>query len=109
MPDDPTREKPPADENAEPTPKSPEEMMGALLQPAPKDDEPAPPEDYDSHLGESADKRPARPEDLPVDEPKPEALEPRERGRQRSRPAFHRHAQSGGHPVRLAEQRRDQL
>ncbi len=27
MPDDPTREKPPAEEGAEPKPKSPEEMM----------------------------------------------------------------------------------
>jgi len=35
MPDDPSREKPPADDNAEPPPESPEEMMGALLNPAP--------------------------------------------------------------------------
>jgi len=79
MPDEPTREKPPADDSAEPTPKSPEEMMGALLNPAPADDEPTPPEDYDSHLGEDAIKRYARPEDLPVNEPEPsapEALDP---------------------------------
>lgn len=79
MPDDPTREKPPADEGAEPTPKSPEEMMGALLQPAPTEDEPIPPEDYDSRLGENEAMRHARPEDLPVDEPKQEALEPHDR------------------------------
>ena len=54
-------------------------MMGALLNPAQADSEPAPPEDYDSHLGENEAKRHARPEDLPVDEPKPEALEPRDR------------------------------
>ena len=30
MPDDPPRGMPPAEESAEPTPESPEEMMGAL-------------------------------------------------------------------------------
>ena len=79
MPDDPTREKPPANDRAAPTPESPEEMMGALLKPAQPDNEPAPPEDYDSHLGESQAKRKARPEDLPVDERQPKALEPRDR------------------------------
>ena len=79
MPDDPAREKPPADESAEPTPKSPEEMMGALLNPAPADDEPTPPEDYDPQLSEDEIKRYARPEDLPVESeqpPAPKALDP---------------------------------
>ncbi|MDE2855267.1 MAG: transglycosylase domain-containing protein [Chloroflexota bacterium] len=74
MPDDPTREKPPADDPAEPTPKSPEEMMSALLNPAPSAEAPRPPEDYDAHLGEDEAKRYARPEDLPVErEAKPAA------------------------------------
>ena len=70
MPDDPAREKPPADEPVEPAPKSPEEMMGALLKPAPTDNTPMPPEDYDSHLSADAAKRPARPEDMPIDDEK---------------------------------------
>ena len=78
MPEDPSREKPPADDKAEP-PKSPEEMMGALLKPAPSADKPTPPEDYDAHLSEEERKRHARPEDLPIDErqpPAPESLDP---------------------------------
>lgn len=75
MPDDPSPAKPPADDKAEP-PKSPEEMMGALLNPAPADDKPAPPEDYDPNLG--SDQRHARPEDLPVDERQPTAPDPPE-------------------------------
>ena len=81
MPDDPAREPPPGEDSAEPAPKSPEEMMGALLNPAPNADEPAPPEDYDAHLGASALKRPARPEDLPLDHeqpPAPDAAAPKE-------------------------------
>ncbi len=79
MPDDPAREKPSADINAEPPPESPEEMMGALLKPRPATEEPAPPEDYDSHLSPDLVKRYARPEDLPVEGEKreaPEAMEP---------------------------------
>jgi len=77
MPDDPSREKPPADDNAEPPPESPEEMMGALLNPAPAERKPAPPEDYDPNQGSA--KRQARPEDLPVDERQPDAPDPRDR------------------------------
>ena len=77
MPDDPAREKPPADNPAEPAPESPEEMMGALLNPTPADEEPLPPEDYGSQLEDEA-KRYARPEDLPVDEQQPPAPGPPE-------------------------------
>ncbi len=79
MPDDPTREKPPADDSAEPKPASPEEMMGSLLKPAPAGDAPAPPEDYDPNPGEDERKRYARPEDLPVADgqpPAPDSLDP---------------------------------
>ncbi|MDE2635410.1 MAG: transglycosylase domain-containing protein [Chloroflexota bacterium] len=79
MPDDPAREKPPADEPAEPAPISPEEMMGALLDPAPTANEPMPPEDYDSHLSAGAVKRYARPEDLPIDDEQPPAPDARDR------------------------------
>ena len=75
MPDDRAREKPPADEAGEPTPKSPEEMMGALLNPAKPVDEPARPEDYDSHLSPDLIKRYARPEDLPLENEPPEKAE----------------------------------
>ena len=77
MPDDPSREKPPADDKAEPPPKSPEEMMGALLNPAPAEKKPAPPEDYDPNPGGA--QRHARPEDLPVDERQPKSPDPRDR------------------------------
>jgi membrane peptidoglycan carboxypeptidase len=78
MPDDPAREKPPGDEQAEPAPKSPEEMMGALLDPAQAEKAPMPPEDYESHLGADAVNGLARPEDLPVDDqaPMPDASDP---------------------------------
>lgn len=67
MPDDPAKEKPPADDSAAPAPKSPEEMMGALLNPPAAEDEPAPPEDYSARLHPDDIKRFARPEDLPLD------------------------------------------
>ena len=73
MPDDPAREKPPANGPVEPAPKSPEEMMGALLDPTPTNKESIPPEDYDSHLSADDVKRYARPEDLPIDDEKPPA------------------------------------
>lgn len=67
MPDDRAREKP----SSEPSPKSPEEMMGALLDRATSDDEPGPPEDYASHLNVDEVKPFARPEDLPIDDEQP--------------------------------------
>jgi len=74
MPDNRPREEGPSDQPAEPAPESPEEMMGALLNPAPADKEaPRPPEDYDSHLSGDELKRYARPEDLPVGERQPSA------------------------------------
>ena len=75
MPDDPTQGKPPADKNDQPPPESPEEMLGALLDPAPASEAPPPPEDYDSHLSQDERKDPARPEDLPVEEAPPPAGE----------------------------------
>ena len=68
MPDDRLRKKPPADQAPDQAPKSPEEMMGALLHPSQADDAaPGPPEDYDPRRSEDERKRYARPEDLPVD------------------------------------------
>ena len=65
MPDDRPPEKPLADQDGEPKPQAPEEMMGALHQPSSTDDAaPGPPEDYDSHLNEDERKRYTRPEDL---------------------------------------------
>ena len=58
MPDDPNRENPTADQ-------SPEEMMGAILDPSAADDLP-PPEDYDADAEHSA-----RPEDEPASAPEP--------------------------------------
>ena len=77
MPDDSAREEPPADDSAEPTPESPEEMLGALLNPAPAEEAPIPPEDYDPRLRQDEIKRFARPEDLPVDEPAASRLQER--------------------------------
>ena len=78
MPDDPAREKPPADEPAEPAPKSPEEMMQSLLSTPTDGEAPLPPEDYGAHLDDGDVNRFGRPEDLPVEEgpPAPDLTQP---------------------------------
>ena len=70
MPDDQTRDKPRADD----TPKSPEEMMGSLLNDASAANDLPPPEDFD-HKQAAEIKRFARPEDHPPQKPEPELSE----------------------------------